>query len=182
MLPNPHRPEKKEDNRWEHISKFSIEYAKQNPIVPIIILIFSFYALLIVIAGVNNYKNNQTTNSRETNKQTLNAPQSQTEREKEIKEGANWLKNVKQGNSDNQSNIRETQSYSGNSDTKIASIILSVSCAGREGLIPRSQMKFYLKQQFDNNGIDLTYVYKNWDFYWNIAKQMDSVNNTYCLK
>lgn len=168
-------------NGWEQISEL-ILYTKQNPIIPIAILIVSFYALHIIIAGVNNYRDNQTTNSREINKQSLNSPQSQTEREKEIKEGAVWLKNAKQGNSDNQSNIRETQSYSGNNDTKIASVILTISCAGNKGLIARNQMGSMMKKMFADEGINSTEVYENWDYYWGLAKEMDTVNKTYCLK
>jgi len=69
-----------------------------------------------------------------------------------------------------------------NKDTEIASIMLSVSCAGNKGLIPRSQMGSMMKEMFQDKGIDSTEVYGNWDYYWGIAKEMDVVNKTYCLK
>lgn len=69
-----------------------------------------------------------------------------------------------------------------NKDTEIASIIVSVSCAGNKGLIPRSQMGSRMKEMFQNKGIESTEVYGNWDYYWGIAKEMDAVNKTYCLR
>lgn len=69
-----------------------------------------------------------------------------------------------------------------NKDTEIASIMVSVSCAGNKGLIPRSQMGSMMKEMFKDKGIDSTEVYGNWDYYWGIAKEMDAVNKTYCLK
>lgn len=69
-----------------------------------------------------------------------------------------------------------------NNDTEIASVIVSVSCAGSKGLIPRSQMGSMMKQIFKDKGIDSTEVYGNWDYYWGIAKEMDAHNQTYCIK
>jgi hypothetical protein len=60
--------------------------------------------------------------------------------------------------------------------------MVSVSCAGNKGLIPRSQMGSMMKERFQDKGIDSTEVYGNWDYYWGIAKEMDAVNKTYCLK
>jgi hypothetical protein len=39
-----------------------------------------------------------------------------------------------------------------------------------------------MKKMFQDKGIDSTEVYGNWDYYWGIAKQIDAVNETYCLK
>ena len=69
-----------------------------------------------------------------------------------------------------------------NNETEIASIILSVSCAGDKGFIPRSQMGSTIKEMLQSKGIDSAIVYGNWDYYWGIAKEMDTVNKTYCLK
>jgi hypothetical protein len=69
-----------------------------------------------------------------------------------------------------------------NKDTEIASVIVSVSCAGNKGLIPRNQMGSMMKDIFDDKGINSTEVFENWDYYWNIAKEMDAFNKTYCLK
>jgi len=69
-----------------------------------------------------------------------------------------------------------------NKDTEVAAIMVSVSCAGNKGLIPRSQMGSMMKEMFQDKGIDSTEVYGNWDYYWGIAKEMDAVNKTYCLK
>jgi len=67
-------------------------------------------------------------------------------------------------------------------ETEIASIMLSVSCAGNKGLVPRSQMGSTIKEMLQSKGIDPEIVYKNWDYYWGIAKEMDTINKTYCLK
>jgi len=67
-------------------------------------------------------------------------------------------------------------------ETEIASIILSVSCAGNKGLVPRSQMGSTIKEMLQSKGIDPEIVYRNWDYYWGIAKEMDTINKTYCLK
>jgi hypothetical protein len=77
---------------------------------------------------------------------------------------------------------QQTASTSQNKDTDIAAIMVSVSCAGNKGLIPRSQMGSMMKKMFQDKGIDPTGVYGNWDYYWGIAKEMDAVNKTYCLK
>lgn len=69
-----------------------------------------------------------------------------------------------------------------NRDTEIASIMLSVSCAGNKGMIPRNQMGSMMKEMFQSKGIDATEVYGNWDYYWGIAKEMDKVNQTYCIQ
>ena len=69
-----------------------------------------------------------------------------------------------------------------NNDTKIASIIVAASCAGKTGLIPRSEVGSTLKKMLDDKGIDSTEVYGNFDYYWGIAKEIDAVNKTYCLK
>jgi hypothetical protein len=67
-------------------------------------------------------------------------------------------------------------------ETEIASIMLSVSCAGNKGLVPRSQMGSTIKEMLQSKGIDPEIVYRNWDYYWGIAKEMDTINKTYCLK
>ena len=67
-------------------------------------------------------------------------------------------------------------------DTEIASVIVSASCAGKSGLILRSEMGSMMKSMFNDKGIDSTAVFDNWDYYWNIAKEMDAYNKTYCLK
>ena len=69
-----------------------------------------------------------------------------------------------------------------NADTEVAAIMVSVSCAANKGLIPRSQMGSMMKEMFQDKGIDSTEIYGNWDYYWGIAKEMDAVNKTYCLK
>jgi len=75
-----------------------------------------------------------------------------------------------------------TPPTSGSTDTEIASIMLSVSCAGNKGMIPRNQMGSMMKEMFQSKGIDSTEVYGNWDYYWGIAKEMDKVNQTYCIQ
>ena len=77
---------------------------------------------------------------------------------------------------------QQTAPTSQNKDTEVAAIMVSVSCAGNKGLIPRSQMGSMMKEMFQDKGIDSTEVYGNWDYYWGIAKEMDAVNKTYCLK
>ena len=77
---------------------------------------------------------------------------------------------------------QQTAPTSQNKDTEVAAIMVSVSCAGNKGLIPRSQMGSMMKEMFQDKGIDSTEIYGNWDYYWGIAKEMDAVNKTYCLK
>jgi len=48
--------------------------------------------------------------------------------------------------------------------------------------MPRSEIGSTLKKMLEDKGIDATEVYGNWDYYWGIAKEMDAVNKTYCLK
>jgi len=60
--------------------------------------------------------------------------------------------------------------------------MVSGSCAGNKGLIPRIQMVSMMKEMFQDKEIDSTEVYGNWDYYWSNAKEMDVVNKTYCLK
>jgi len=69
-----------------------------------------------------------------------------------------------------------------NRDTEIASIMVSVSCGGSKGLIPRNQMGSMMKEIFKDKGIDSAEVYGNWDYYWGIAKEMDKANQTYCIQ
>lgn len=69
-----------------------------------------------------------------------------------------------------------------NTDTKIASIIVTVSCAGSKGLIPRSQMGSTMKRMFQEEKVNSADVYENWDYYWGIAKEMDTVSKFHCMK
>lgn len=77
---------------------------------------------------------------------------------------------------------QRTNQLSEDNDAEIASVIVTASCAGKIGLMPRSQMGSALKKMFKERGIDATVVYSNWDYYWGIAKEMDARNQTYCIK
>lgn len=83
---------------------------------------------------------------------------------------------------ENNTNLKQSSSASQSNDTKIASVILTISCAGNKGLIARNQMGSMMKKMFADEGINSTEVYENWDYYWGLAKEMDTVNKTYCLK
>ena len=139
----------------------------------LILLVFS----LIIFAGIREASIGKKNND----EVSLKPKKLQTEQERntEIQEGANWLRNSKK-------EVKPQEvapaPEPANRDTEIASIMVSVSCAGNKGLIPRSQMGSMMKQMFQDKGIDSTEVYGNWDYYWGIAKEMDAVNKTYCLK
>ena len=139
----------------------------------LILLVFS----LIIFAGIREASIGKKNND----EVSLKPMKSQTEQERnaEIQEGANWLRNSKK---EVKSQEVAPAPAPANRDTEIASIMVSVSCAGNKGLIPRSQMGSMMKEMFQDKGIDSTEVYGNWDYYWGIAKEMDAVNKTYCLK
>jgi cation transport ATPase len=65
--------------------------------------------------------------------------------------------------------------------TKIASIILSVTCGAKVGLIPRSQMGVNIKKQLQMQGYDPSSIYANWDFYWKRVQEMDRRTNSNCV-
>jgi hypothetical protein len=98
------------------------------------------------------------------------------------REREEWNKKQEKELAEQNQNSSAGASSIGNSDTEIASVIVSVSCAGSKGLIPRSKMGSTMKQIFDDKGIDSSQVFDRWNYYWNIAKEMDSYNKTYCLK
>jgi len=139
----------------------------------LILVVFS----LIIFAGIR-----ETSNSKKNNTEVISKPkilQTEQERNAEIQEGANWLRHSKKDEKPQQVAPAPARA---NRDTEIASIMVSVSCAGNKGLIPRSQMGSMMKEMFQDKGINSTEVYGNWDYYWGIAKEMDAVNKTYCLK
>ncbi len=65
--------------------------------------------------------------------------------------------------------------------TTIASIILSVTCGAKFGLIPRSQMGANIKEQLQMQGYDPSSIYANWDFYWKRVQEMDRRSNSNCV-
>jgi len=98
------------------------------------------------------------------------------------REREEWNRKQEKELAEQNQNPSASASSTGNSDTEIASVIVSVSCAGSKGLIPRSKMGSTMKQIFDDKGIDSSQVFDKWNYYWNIAKEMDSYNKTNCLK
>ena len=155
---------------------------KKSAIAPVvgiaglIILVFSLSIFVRIIDTSNSKKNGDAT-------------QGDMRSEKSIKEREEYYKSQqKEREADlkkQQENISMPQQVATppqNRDTEIASIMVSVSCAGNKGLIPRSQMGSMMKEIFQDKGIDSTEVYGNWDYYWGIAKEMDAVNKTYCLR
>jgi len=133
----------------------------------------SITTLTILLSSCNSSTNEKI------DKEALKPKKVQTEQERnaEIQAGANWLRSAKKEEKPNQ--IAPTPV---NRDTQIASIILAASCAGKTGLMPRSEIGSTLKKMLEDKGIDATRVYEDWDYYWGIAKEMDAVNKTYCLK
>jgi hypothetical protein len=141
---------------------------------------FTLFALFIILLSSScSSTTEEPTLNKENNEKTLKTkkPQTEQERNAEIQAGANWLRNSK-----TEEKPQQIAPIQKNRDTEIASIMVSVSCAGNKGLIPRSQMGSMMKEMFQDKGIDSTEVYGNWDYYWGIAKQMDAANQTYCLK
>jgi len=142
---------------------------------------FTFFGFLIILllSSCSSSNTEERTLNEENNEKILRTKKPQTDQERyaEIQAGANWLRSSKK-----EEKPQQTAPIQQNRDTEIASIMVSVSCAGNKGLIPRSQMGSQMKEIFQNKGIDSTKVYGNWDYYWGIAKQIDAVNETYCLK
>jgi len=142
----------------------------------LILLVFAS----IVFVGISETSNN---------KKNDDATQDDIWSDKSIKEREEYHKNQRKDREEYWEKPQEkanapqqTAPTSRNKDTEIASIMVSVSCAGNKGLIPRSQMGSMMKEMFQDKGIDSTEVFENWDYYWGIAKEMDAVNRTYCLK
>jgi len=142
----------------------------------LIILVFA----LIIFGGISETSNN---------KKNDDATQDDMWSEKSIKEREEYHKNQQKDREEYWKKQQEKENAPeqvapapANRDTEIASIMVSVSCAGNKGLIPRSQMGSMMKEMFQDKGIDSTEVYGNWDYYWGIAKEMDAVTKTYCLK
>jgi uncharacterized protein YlxW (UPF0749 family) len=134
----------------------------------------------IIFAGISDTSNN---------KKNDDATQDDIWSDKSIKEREEYHKNQQKDREEywkkqqEKENIpQQTAPTPQNKDTEVAAIMVSVSCAGNKGLIPRSQMGSMMKEMFQDKGIDSTEVYGNWDYYWGIAKEMDAVNKTYCLK
>lgn len=138
-------------------------------------------AFLLVMASLLTFFINKGGNTvkQETVKTTPNAPaleedawEARLRRDKE-----EWIKKQEKENISQQV-LPATQ----NADAKIASIIVTVTCAGNKGLIPRSQMGPTMKRMFRDERINSTDVYENWDYYWGIAKEMDTVSKFHCIK
>lgn len=155
---------------------------KKSTIVPTLAtsgLIIVFF-LLLIFTGMS-----YTSSS----KKNEDATQDDIWSEKSIKEREEYHNNQRKDREaywkkqqENQKTPEQVAPAPVNRDTEIASIMVTVSCAGNIGLIPRSQMGSRMKEMFQDKGIDSTEVYGNWDYYWGIAKEMDAVNKTYCLK
>ena len=122
---------------------------------------------------------NSSTTNEKIDKEALKPKKVQTEQERnaEIQAGANWLRNAKK-----EEKPKQISPAPVNRDTQIASIILAASCAGKTGLMPRSEIGSTLKKMLEDKDIEVTRVYEDWNYYWGIAKEMDAVNKTYCLK
>ena len=142
------------------------------------LLTFSALFTILLSSSCSSSTTEEPVSSKESKKEVLEErPQTEQERNAEIQAGANWLRNSKK-----EQEPQQTALLPQNRDTEIASIMVSVSCAGIKGLIPRSKMGSIMKEMFEGKGINSTEVYGNWDYYWGIAKQIDAVNKTYCLK
>ena len=154
-------------------------------------LLFHPYSLLLILGFsflmVFLNSNNSTTNAqKDATKSPAVAEGWEAKRKREL---AEWDKQRKKEekleakvNTQQSVPTSPTPPTSGSTDTEVASIMLSVSCAGSKGLIPRNQMGSMMKEMFQSKGIDSTEVYGNWDYYWGIAKEMDKVNQTYCIQ
>lgn len=65
---------------------------------------------------------------------------------------------------------------------QISSLILAVSCAGKEKVIQRGMIGGNLKKLLTDRGYNPADVLQNWSYYWSRAKEMDEKNKTYCLR
>lgn len=141
----------------------------QMPAAISALIIFIF--ALVVIIGSNS-----------TNKPTVDSTSSPPVAEDSWEARLKREQEEKNKQQEKNNSPQQTAPPSQNKDAEIAAIVVTVSCAGNKGLIPRSQMGTTMKEIFRDKGIDSTQVYGNWDYYWGIAKEMDAVNKTYCLK
>lgn len=140
----------------------------------LIIFNASITTLTVLLSSCNSSVTNE-----KINKEALKPKKAQTEQERnaEIQAGANWLRSAKQ-----EKKPKQVISAPVNKDTQIASIILTASCAGKTGLIPRNEMGSTIKKMLEDKNIDVTRVYEDWNYYSGIAKEMDTINKTYCFK
>jgi hypothetical protein len=141
--------------------------------------------ILLVFASIIFVRTSETGNK----KNNDDAAQGEIWSDKSIKEREEYYKSQQQNREEhwkkqqkNEIMPQNTAPTAQNQDTAVASIMVSVSCAGNKGLIPRSQMGSMMKEMLQGKGIDSAVVYGNWDYYWGIAKEMDAVNKSYCLK
>lgn len=65
---------------------------------------------------------------------------------------------------------------------EIASIILSVACGARTGIIPRWSMGKKIQENLGEKGFSANDVYNNWDFYWQIAEGMNRRGKLNCIQ
>jgi hypothetical protein len=141
--------------------------------------------ILLVFASIIFVRTSETSNK----KNNDDAAQGEIWSDKSIKEREEYYKSQQKDREEylkkqqkNEIMPQHAAPTAQNQDTAVASIMVSVSCAGNKGLIPRSQMGSMMKEMFQSKGIDSAEVYGNWDYYWGIAKEMDAVNKIYCLK
>jgi hypothetical protein len=150
-------------------NKLQQKNSRTDLVVPLIgMAIISIFMIIATTVGNQSSKEDPT----ESPPVVEDAWEARLKRERE-----EWDKQQEKNNTPQQ-----TAPTSQNKDTEVAAIMVSVSCAGNKGLIPRSQMGSMMKEMFQDKGIDSKEVYGNWDYYWGIAKEMDAVNKTYCLK
>lgn len=176
------------DLRFEESTEEEFVQSQGQSVNNIRTLLFHPYSLLLILGFsflmVFLNSNNSTTNAqKDATKSPAVAEGWEAKRKREL---AEWDKQRKkeeklEAKVNTQQSV-PTAPVPQNRDTEIASIILSASCAGKMGLMPRSEIGSTLKKMLEDKGIDATEVYGNWDYYWGIAKEMDKVNQTYCIK
>ena len=83
--------------------------------------------------------------------------------------------------------IKENNAPSSDFDKEVAKnvaigeVILTASCMGKQGAIPRDQMGNYIAAAVKEQGISKSQLFKKWDFYWGFAKRAEERNGTSCL-
>ena len=96
-----------------------------------------------------------------------------------------YSQNLKRSTSKNQRSYQRKRLLDADNTSQsneIASVILSVACGARTGIVPRWSMGTKIREILESNGFSANDVYNNWEFYWQIAKGMNQRGKLNCIK
>ena len=165
-------------NGYIELLKLIKKFCFRHPVVPIGIF---FFAWVLIFLLLMEYVNRST----KENERIQSAPVVEDAWEARLRrEQEEWNKKVEKEINSSPSSQASTPGISSEDKqtNKISSIILSVACGAKVGVVSRGQMGETVKQMLTSEGIDPTSVYEKWDYYWGRAKEMDEYNKSYCIK